>query len=205
MVLLVLGLILFLGIHAVSIVARPSRDRMVASMGANGWRGVYSLISAIGLGLIIWSWGDARAAAPLIYEPPVWMKHLVALLMLFAAIAIAVYMVPAGRLKPVLKHPMLLSVKIWAFAHLLANGDLASLQLTAQHGHLLFQRVQAIPVIRPIPGRELFQNCSHGILTQLLVGNQHIHSSPTFTKSIREESSFRAFRPEKGYSFGSAS
>ena len=129
MVLLVLGLILFLGIHAVSIVARPSRDRMVASMGANGWRGVYSLISAIGLGLIIWSWGDARAAAPLIYEPPVWMKHLVALLMLFAAIAIAVYMVPAGRLKPVLKHPMLLSVKIWAFAHLLANGDLASLLL----------------------------------------------------------------------------
>ena len=126
MVLLVLGLLLFLGIHAISIVAHPFRDRMVASMGANGWRGVYSLISAVGLGLIIWNWGDARAAAPLLYEPPVWMKHLVALLMLFAAIAISVYMVPAGRLKPILKHPMLLSVKIWAFAHLLANGDLAS-------------------------------------------------------------------------------
>lgn len=129
MVLFVIGLLLFLGIHAVSIVARPQRDRMVEAMGANGWRGVYSLIAAIGLGLIIWNWGDARAAAPFLYEPPVWMKHLVALLMLFSAIAMAVYMVPAGRLKPVLKHPMLLSVKIWAFAHLLANGDLASLLL----------------------------------------------------------------------------
>ncbi len=129
MLVFIIGLVLFLGVHCVSIVARPWRDRMLGTLGANGWRGAYSVVALIGLVLIIWGWGDARAAAPLLYEPPVWIKHLTALLMLFSALAMGVYMVPAGRLKPMLKHPMLLSVKIWAFAHLLANGDLASLLL----------------------------------------------------------------------------
>lgn len=129
MTLFVVGLILFLGIHSVSIVARPMRDGLVASLGGNAWRGIYSVVALAGLLMIIWGFGEARAVAPFFYEPPVSMKHLTALLMLFAALAMAVFVVPAGRMKAVLKHPMLLAVKIWALAHLLANGDLASILL----------------------------------------------------------------------------
>ncbi|WP_157018204.1 NnrU family protein [Mesorhizobium xinjiangense] len=129
MLVLILGLILFLGIHSVRIFAPEWAGAREKSMGEGPWKGTYSLVSAIGLVLIIWGYSLAWPVAPVIYEPPVWMKHLTALLMLFAFIAIMVYTVPAGRLKPMLKHPMLVAVKIWAVAHLLANGDLASILL----------------------------------------------------------------------------
>jgi uncharacterized membrane protein len=124
-----IGLILFLGMHSVSIVSRPWRDQRRAAMGEGAWAGVYTAVSLVGFVLIVWYFGDARATAPALYEPPQWMKHVTALLMLFASIAMAAFIVPAGRIKVALKHPMLLSVKIWAAAHLLANGDLASLLL----------------------------------------------------------------------------
>jgi uncharacterized membrane protein len=124
-----IGLILFLGMHSVSIVSRPWRDRRRAAMGEGAWAGVYTAVSLVGFVLIVWYFGDARATAPALYEPPQWMKHVTALLMLFASIAMAAFLLPAGRIKVALKHPMLLSVKIWAAAHLLANGDLASLLL----------------------------------------------------------------------------
>jgi uncharacterized membrane protein len=127
--LFILGLVLFLGIHSVSIAARDWRDRQRTALGEGMWAGLYSVVSLIGFVLIVWTYGDARAAAPLIYEPPVWMKHLTGLLMLLAAISFGAYLAPAGRIKAALKHPMLLSVKIWATAHLLANGDLASILL----------------------------------------------------------------------------
>ncbi len=127
MFVLILGLILFLGIHSVRIVAPGWRDARLAAMG-NGWRGLYSIVSAVGLVLIIWGYSLAWPG-PVLYEPPVWMKHVAALLMLFALIALAVSQLPGGKLKKMLKHPMLLSVKIWAFAHLLANGELASILL----------------------------------------------------------------------------
>lgn len=128
MLILILGLVLFLGIHSVRILAPAWRDERVLAMG-QGWRGVYSLVSAAGLFLIVWGYGPAGEAAPVLYDPPPWTRHLAALLMLFASIAIAVYALPAGRLKPMLRHPMLVSVKLWAVAHLLANGDLASVLL----------------------------------------------------------------------------
>lgn len=128
MVVLVLGLILFLGIHSVRIVAPGWRDARLAAMG-NGWRGLYSIVSAVGLVLIVWGYALAWPESPVLYEPPVWTKHIAALLMLFALIALAVSQLPGGRLKKMLKHPMLLAVKIWAFAHLLANGELASILL----------------------------------------------------------------------------
>ncbi|MFN3549912.1 MAG: NnrU family protein [Mesorhizobium sp.] len=128
MFVLVLGLILFLGIHSVRIVAPGWRDAKLAAMG-NGWRGLYSLVSAVGLVLIVWGYSLAWPAGPVLYDPPLWTKHVAALLMLFALIALAVSQLPGGKLKKMLKHPMLLSVKIWAFAHLLANGELASLLL----------------------------------------------------------------------------
>ena len=129
MLILILGLILFLGIHSVRIFAPAWREARMAAMGEQPWKGIYSLVSFVGLIVIIWGYSLAWPTAPVLYEPPVWMKHVTALLMLVALISLMISVVPTGRLKPVLKHPMLLAVKIWAFAHLLANGDLASILL----------------------------------------------------------------------------
>jgi uncharacterized membrane protein len=129
MPLLLLGLLLFLAIHSVRIAAPEWRRTQIASMGEGKWKGLYSAASLIGLVLIIWGYALARPEAALIYEPPVWMKHVTLTLMLFAFVFLAVSQVPAGRIKAWVRHPMLLSVKIWAVAHLLANGDAASLVL----------------------------------------------------------------------------
>ncbi|MCG5478929.1 MAG: NnrU family protein [Ensifer alkalisoli] len=129
MFVLILGLLIFLGVHSVRIFAPGWRDRRLANMGDGPWRGLYSLVSLAGFVLIIWGFSIARPDAPILYEPPVWMKHIALALMLFAFISLMVFAFPAGRLTPALKHPMLVSVKIWALAHLLANGDLASLLL----------------------------------------------------------------------------
>lgn len=126
---LVLGLVIFLGIHSVRIVAPQVRDSFIAQRGDGAWRGLYSLLSFVGLVLILWGFGVARQDPVILYSPPVWTRHIALLLMLFSFIALMVYAFPAGRLKPALKHPMLLAVKIWALAHLLANGDLASVVL----------------------------------------------------------------------------
>lgn len=126
---LVLGLILFLGVHSVRMVAPAWRDGRVATMGEGPWKGVYSLVSLLGFVLIIWGYGKAWAVAPVLYEPPTALKHVAVLLMFFAFVSAMVSAFPAGRLKAALKHPLLLAVKIWAFAHLLANGDLAAIVL----------------------------------------------------------------------------
>lgn len=129
MFILILGLLIFLGVHSVRIFAPAWRKRRIAAIGDAPWRGFYSLTALIGFALIAWGFVIARPDAPILYEPPVWMKHIALALMPFAFISLMVFAFPAGRLKPVLKHPMLVSVKIWALAHLLANGDLASLLL----------------------------------------------------------------------------
>lgn len=129
MVWLVLGLVIFLGVHSVRIVAPAWRDARIAGAGEGTFKGVYSLLSAVGLVLVVWGYAKAWEAPVVLYDPPAWTRHLAALLMLFSFVSLAVYMLPAGRLKPILKHPMLLAVKIWALAHLIANGDLASLVL----------------------------------------------------------------------------
>ena len=129
MSILLLGLILFLGIHSARILAPDWRNARIAAMGLNAWKGLYSAASLIGLILIIWGYALARPEAALVYEPPVWMKHVTMTLMLFSFVFWAVSQLPAGRIKPWVRHPLLLAVKIWAFAHLLANGDAASLVL----------------------------------------------------------------------------
>lgn len=129
MLILIIGLILFLGMHSVRIVAPEFRDNFIAQRGDNAWKGLYTLVSIVGFALIIWGFSMARFTGPILYTPPVWMVHINLLLMLFAMILLAVYGMPAGRLKAAVKHPMLLAVKIWAIGHLLANGDLASVLL----------------------------------------------------------------------------
>lgn len=129
MLVLVLGLVIFLGIHSVRIVAPDWRAARVASVGEQRWKGIYSLASLVGLVLIVWGYAIAWPAAPVLYDPPLWLRHVTALLMFFAFVSLMVFNLPAGRLKPALKHPFLIAVKIWALAHLLANGDLASVVL----------------------------------------------------------------------------
>ena len=129
MLVLILGLVLFLGIHSVRIFAADFRLTQIASGGEQRWKGIYSVISLLGFVLIVWGFALARPDAALLYEPPVWMKHINALLMLLSLIALAASSFPAGRIKAILKHPMLVGVKLWAVGHLLANGDLASVLL----------------------------------------------------------------------------
>lgn len=128
MVYLILGLVLFLGIHSTEIFSPGLRANAIARMGERPWKGLYALISIVGFVLIVWGYGVARQQPILLYAPPVWMRHLSALIMLpVFPLLLAAYM--PGRIKTALKHPMLAAVKFWALAHLLANGMLADVLL----------------------------------------------------------------------------
>ncbi len=125
---LVLGLLLFLGMHSVSIVAPAWRDRTVARIGAGPWRGLYSLVSVSGFVLLIWGYGIARQQAVPLYSPPLWAGRVTALLMLpVFPLLLAPYL--PGRIKAALEHPMLIAVMLWAIAHLIANGTSADVLL----------------------------------------------------------------------------
>lgn len=123
MTLLILGLVLFLGIHSVSIAAPAWRDAQVAQRGEGAWKGVYSLVSIASFVLLIYGYGLARQSPVVLYTPPTALRHIALLLMLpFFPLLFAAYL--PGRIKAAAKHPMLLAVKLWALAHLLANGTL---------------------------------------------------------------------------------
>lgn len=128
MTLLVAGLVLFLGIHSLPIFSVTARDRLIGALGRNGWRGVHSLVSLAGLVLIIVGYGQARLAPVVLYAPPYWMRHVTFLLMVPVFPLIFAAYLP-GRIRAKLKHPMLVALKTWAFAHLLANGMLADVLL----------------------------------------------------------------------------
>ncbi|MDH3612614.1 MAG: NnrU family protein [Gammaproteobacteria bacterium] len=124
---LLLGIALFFGIHSASIVTLPLRDKMVAK-SENGWKAIYAVVSLIGIVLMVRGYADLRQTPTLLYVPPVWLRHVAALLMLpVFAFFIAPYF--PGRIKSALKHPQLIAVKIWAVAHLLVNGTLADVLL----------------------------------------------------------------------------
>ena len=125
---LVLGLAIFLGVHSIAIVAPAARDRWAAALGVAAWRGIYSAISLTGFALLIYGYGLARQAPTLVYLPPLWLRHVAKLLMLpVFPLLFATYL--PGRIRSAVKHPMLVAVKTWALAHLLANGMLADVLL----------------------------------------------------------------------------
>jgi uncharacterized membrane protein len=126
---LIAGLIIFLGVHALPM--RPVlRGRMRERLGDLGYKGVFALVSLLGLVLIVHGYGMARAAgSPVLYSPPLWMSHVTILLMAPVFVLLVAAYAPTGTVKARSKHPMILAVKIWALAHLLANGDLASIVL----------------------------------------------------------------------------
>ncbi|MBP1861156.1 NnrU family protein [Rhizobium herbae] len=129
MALLVLGIVIFLGMHLVRVVAPGLRASVIERNGKNAWMGIYTVISLIGLGLIVYGFGEARAVTGMLYNPPVFLKHISLLLMLLAFICLAAGFLPAGRIAVMVKHPQILSIKIWALAHLLANGETSSVLL----------------------------------------------------------------------------
>jgi uncharacterized membrane protein len=124
----ILGLVIFLGAH-VFVTMRGHRAALVARIGEWPYRGLFSLVSIIGLVLIGYGFAAYRAAGPIaIWYPPPWTRHIVEALMWPASIAVVAAYIP-GRIKRALKHPMLVGVKTWAFAHLCANGDLGGIVL----------------------------------------------------------------------------
>lgn len=126
---LVLGLLLFLGVHSVRIVAEPWRSRTIERLGEGAWKGGYSVLSALGLVLIVWGYGLARQDPVALWAPMTWARHLGGLLTLVAFVLLAAAYVPGNGIKAKLHHPMVLGVKVWALAHLLANHTLADLLL----------------------------------------------------------------------------
>lgn len=125
---LILGLVLFLGVHSIAIVSWRWRDAMIARMGEMPFKALYGLISLAGLVLIVIGYGQARMEPVLLYQPPPFLRHLNMLLMLIAFPALLAAYLP-GRVQRTLKHPMLVAVKAWALAHLLVNGMLADVLL----------------------------------------------------------------------------
>lgn len=129
MTLLVLGLILFLGVHSARVVAEPWRQRFIAERGEMAWKGLYSMIAIAGLVLLVIGYGQARQQPMVLWGSPTWVRHVAALLTLASFVMIAAAYVPKNHIKAALKHPMVLGVKVWALAHLIANNTLADLLL----------------------------------------------------------------------------
>jgi uncharacterized membrane protein len=126
---LILGLVLFLGVHSTRVFADGWRASMVARIGEKPWKGVYSLLSIAAFALLVWGFARARQNPVLLWTPPTGMRHVAALLMVIAFILFVSAYVPGNWFKAKLHHPQYLSVKVWAFAHLLANGMLVDVLL----------------------------------------------------------------------------
>ncbi len=127
MTIMTIGLAIFFATHLWTTLARDRRAALIDKIGAGPYRGLYSLVAIAGFALIVVGWRGADAS--LLYAPPAFLRHVAYLLMLIALIILASAYAPRGRIAAAVKHPMLAAVKIWAFAHLLANGEVRSVLL----------------------------------------------------------------------------
>ena len=147
MAVLIIGLVLFLGVHSIALAAPGFRTRVIARMGEGSWKGLYSLVAAAGFVLILYGFHLARESPVMLYSPPGWLRYATFLLMLpVFPLLIAAYL--PGRIKTAMKHPLLNAVKFWALAHLLANGMLADLLLFG--GFLVWAVVDRISLKRRV-------------------------------------------------------
>jgi uncharacterized membrane protein len=128
MLVLIVGLVLFLGAHSVAIVAPHWRGRMALLMGPLQWKGIYAVISLVGFAAVIWGYSSARYSSITLYTPPLWLHYATFIFMLpVFPLLLAAYL--PGRIKTTMRHPMLAATKFWATGHLLANGSLAAVLL----------------------------------------------------------------------------
>jgi uncharacterized membrane protein len=126
---LIVGLVIFLGAHSVRIFAEQWRAGQIARLGEQRWKGLYSLASLAGFALIVWGYGISREHPVVLWDPPSWTRQVAALLTIITFVLWAAAYVPGNRIKAMLGHPMILGVKVWAFAHLISNGRLADVVL----------------------------------------------------------------------------
>ncbi|MGE5739483.1 MAG: NnrU family protein [Betaproteobacteria bacterium] len=129
MLLLIAGLLIFLGVHSLGVVAPEWRGRQVARMGEGPWKLAYSAVSLVGLFVVIWGYGVARGTPVVLWSAPAFARHLTALLTVIAFVLVAAAYVPGTRIKAALGHPMTVGIALWALGHLLANGRLSALVL----------------------------------------------------------------------------
>lgn len=122
MALLITGLIIFLGVHSIHMIAPGFRQAGMDKLGTWGWKGIFAVISIAGFVLFVMGYGEARMDPVWLWHSPGWMSHLVALLMIPAMILLVATYVPGTHMKARMGHPMLLATKIWALSHLLVNG-----------------------------------------------------------------------------------
>jgi uncharacterized membrane protein len=129
MALLLIGLLIFISVHSLRIVAPAWRDACVAAWGERTWKGVIAVLSIIGFVLMVLGYGQARQQAGLLWTPPVGLRHAVALFTLPAFILLVAAYVPGNHFKSRFGHPMVLGVMLWAFAHLLVKGQTSAVLL----------------------------------------------------------------------------
>ncbi len=126
MTILMLGLIVFIGAHSVRIVAADWRERQIANIGEQRWKGLLSFVSLVGFVMMVWGYGLTRVG-PDLWPAPVWLRHITALLTVPAFVLVVAAYIPRNHMKAAIGHPMLAGVKLWAFAHLIVNtrpGDI---------------------------------------------------------------------------------
>ena len=145
MLLLILGLLIFLGVHSLRIVANDWRSRQLSRLGAKRWKALYAAVSIVGFVLICWGFGLARQHPVVLYVPPLALIHLNALFTLIAFVLFFAARVPRNHFKARLGHPQVLAVKVWAFGHLLATGMLHDVVL---FGAFLLWALVLYPVSR---------------------------------------------------------
>jgi uncharacterized membrane protein len=129
MTLLILGLVIFIGVHSTRVFAEGWRTAQVARMGEKGWKAAYSVASLVGFVLLVWGYGQARLEPVPLWTPSIGLRHLASLLTVLSFILLAAAYVPGNGIKARIGHPMVVGVKVWALSHLLANHTLADLLL----------------------------------------------------------------------------
>jgi uncharacterized membrane protein len=145
MLILIAGLIVFLGTHALRVLAPGWRERMMARLGLTAWRALVSVGSLGGLALIVWGFAQARWTTRVLWLPPFWTRHAAALLVLIACVLLAAFFVPRNAIKTRARYPVTLAVAVWACAHLLANGKVVDAVL---FGAFLLWAVWDLAVLR---------------------------------------------------------
>lgn len=188
---LIVGLAIFHASH-LFVTRRDARAGMIARLGVNGYRAAFSIVSLAGLALIVYGFAEYRATGWInVWQPPDFTRHIVALLMLFASIFFVATYIPS-HIKTKLKHPMLASIKTWALAHLITNGDLGSILL---FGSFLAWGVMARiaakkrgdtgPVTTPSGYRNDVMVVVFGLVLYVLLGlyfHPYVIGVPAFTK-----------------------
>ncbi|MBO0902150.1 NnrU family protein [Jiella sonneratiae] len=129
MVTLVIGLFIFLGIHSLRIISDAGRRAAIRRIGEMRFKGAYSVLSLVGLLLLVWGYGWARAGQGVVYDPIAGARHLALLLVPVGFVLVAAAYAPTGHIKKAVRHPMVLGVALWALGHLLANGGTADVVL----------------------------------------------------------------------------